>query len=191
MKQESHRLLGRYLLAQMDLRIKHSHETAFLIGCVEPDRNPLTYLKGSIRERWFYGHNYQNSCRWIARTIRQLQSKANWNIYDYYRLGKLIHYTSDAFTYVHNNCFLDTVRAHRDYETILQAHFLCQLQEVRAQREAFGRDVVAAFTEKHEKYLNRAADVKRDTRYILEMTMRLFCHLLPDAELCEQFAVAA
>ncbi len=181
MKQESHRRLGRYLMEQVQRQPKRRHSTAFFIGCVEPDRNPLSYLKGSLRAKWFYGHNYQNADRWIFRSIRRLQSKERWNLFDYYRLGKLIHYTSDAFTYVHNNCFDEPIHAHRAYENDLQALFFQRLQECRARYDAKLRDIAEMLRTAHEQYLSAAADIRRDCQYILDMTSRIFCQLLPEA----------
>ena len=181
MKQESHRRLGRYLMGQLPQQPKRSHSTAFFIGCVEPDRNPLSYLKGSIRAKWFYGHNYQNAERWIDRTIRRLQKRSRWNLLDYYCLGKLIHYTSDAFTYVHNNCFNESIQAHRAYENDLQSLFFQRMQECRAQHIARLRNLADGFRAVHAQYLGASADIQRDCQYILDMTNRVFRQLLPEA----------
>ena len=181
MKQESHRRLGRFLMDQLYQQPRRHHCAAFFIGCVEPDRNPLSYLKGSLRAKWFYGHNYQNADRWIARTIRHLQNRRRWNLIDYYRLGKLIHYTSDAFTYVHNNCFNEPIHAHRAYENDLQELFFQRLQGRLQLEEAQLRDLGAFFRDIHNQYLERVADIHRDCQYILEMTGRIFCQLLPEA----------
>lgn len=181
MKQESHRRLGQYLMEQLQQPPKRRYSKAFLLGCVEPDSNPFSYLKGSIRSKWFYGHNYQNADRWIDRSIRRLQRHEHWKIFDYYRLGKLIHYTSDAFTYVHNNCFNEPISAHRAYEWQLQDQFLQRLSDYQALREARRRDLDTAFRAAHEQYLQTVADVQNDCRYILEMTTRLFRQLLPEA----------
>ncbi len=180
MKQESHRLLGHYLINQLQVQPKRHHTRAFLIGCVEPDRNPLSYLKGSIRSRWFYGHNYQNADRWIERHINRLSRKNHWNLWNYYCMGKLIHYTSDAFTYVHNNCFADSIAAHRAYEDKLQKQFLLCLKRQDTAPEAFHADPNAFFRGVHDCYLESAANVHRDCQYILDMTNWLFLQLLPE-----------
>lgn len=181
MKQESHRRLGRYLIEQLDNQPKRRHAKAFLIGCIEPDRNPFTYLKGSIRAKWFYGHNYQNAQRWIEKTIRCLQNKSSWNLFDYYRLGLVIHYTSDAFTYVHNNCFNEPISEHLAYENQLQQMFFQRMEEFRVRHEARMRDINEVFRNLHDQYLEVSADVYRDCQYILEMTNRVFRQLLPEA----------
>ena len=181
MKQESHRLLGHHLINQLQEQPKRGFTRAFLIGCVEPDRNPLSYLKGSIRARWFYGHNYQNADRWIARHIRSLNNKKRWHMWDYYCMGKLIHYTSDAFTYVHNNCFTDSIAAHRAYENDLQEQFLKCLEQNDQADVPFRMDINNFFRASHERYLQHVADVQRDCQYILDMTGWIFCQLMPEA----------
>lgn len=181
MKQESHRLLGHHLIGLLQNRPTRRHTRAFLLGCVEPDRNPLSYLKGSIRSRWFYGHNYQNADRWIARHISRLEKKSHWNLWDYYCMGKLIHYTSDAFTYVHNNCFTDSIAAHREYENALQEQFLVRLEDEPRNDAAFTCDLNSFFRTAHECYLQSVANVHRDCQYILDMTAWLFRQLLPEA----------
>ena len=180
MKQESHRLLGHYLLDQLQIQPSSVHTRAFLIGCVEPDRNPLSYLKGSIRSRWFYGHNYQNADRWIARHITNLSSKSSWNVWDYYCMGKLIHYTSDAFTYVHNNCFTDSIAAHRAYEDRLQEQFFKCLSERSYTGKFYRQDPNEFFRQIHEIYLEQAENIHRDCKFILGMCNWLFLQLLPE-----------
>lgn len=181
MKQESHRLLGHHLIDRLQNQPKRRHTRAFLIGCVQPDRNPLSYLKGSIRSRWFYGHNYQNADRWIERHINHLSAKEKWNLWNYYCLGKLIHYTSDAFTYVHNNCFKDTIAAHRAYEDRLQEQFLLRLDEDTTMEVESFAGLNSFFRAAHQTYLEVEANVQRDCKYILDMTEWLFCQLLPEA----------
>lgn len=180
MKQESHRRLGRYLLENLREMPKPIHTRAFLIGCVEPDRNPLSYLKGSIRARWFYGHNYQNADRWIERHIKNLEGKNKWNAWNYYCMGKLIHYTSDAFTYVHNNCFTEPISRHRAYEDKLQQQFFRHMDRNRRYTGDMPEDTNNFFRSNHDRYIKNEANVHRDCHYILKMTNWLFCRLIPE-----------
>ncbi len=184
MKQESHRLLGHHLLSQLQAQPRRRHTRAFLIGCVQPDRNPLSYLKGSLRARWFYGHNYQNADRWIERHIDRLSAKETWNLWNYYCMGKVIHYTSDAFTYVHNNCFRDTIAAHRAYEEQLQEQFLLRLNAPEGGEVTDLGGLNQVFRAAHRTYLEAEANVHRDCQYILHMTAWLFRRLFPEAAPC-------
>lgn len=123
MKAVSHRQLGTYLAENYMSDIPRRYTQAFLLGCVEPDKNITTYFKGSIRNQWLRGHNWESADRYIRRVCRKLERKEKLHVYDYYNLGKLIHYTADAFTYTHNEKFQDGLHAHRQYEKQLHAAF--------------------------------------------------------------------
>ena len=97
-------------------------ELAFLFGSFQPDCNPLTYLKGSLRAYKFRGHNYSNSQRYIYSHIIRLQRRRRWTMWQYYTLGKLTHYLADAFTYPHNENYPDSMLCHHQYETDLRAY---------------------------------------------------------------------
>ncbi len=100
----------------------------FILGCMEPDVNPSTYLKGSIRHQWLRGHNWKNAKGYIMRLSRRLESRQHLRYMDFYILGKLIHYTLDAFTYAHNSHFPGNLFRHREYEKRLE-DFLSQYFE--------------------------------------------------------------
>ena len=105
MRGKSHRCLGKYLVQHYMSDTPERYVKAFLLGCIEPDRNPATYLKGSIRCQWLRGHNYRNARRFMRAISARLEKKEKLGLFDYYTLGKLIHYTTDAFTYAHNDTF--------------------------------------------------------------------------------------
>ena len=105
MRGKSHRCLGKYLVQHYMSDTPERYVKAFLLGCIEPDRNPATYLKGSIRCQWLRGHNYRNARRFMRAISARLERKEKLGLFDYYTLGKLIHYTTDAFTYAHNDTF--------------------------------------------------------------------------------------
>lgn len=127
MKGESHRQLGRFLMNAYLPGLAKRHARAFLLGCIEPDRNPTTYLKGSVRSQWLRGHNWNNASRYMGRICARLERKERLSMLDYYAMGKLMHYTADAFTYAHNKYFPTNLKEHRRYEIDLQACFLAYL----------------------------------------------------------------
>ena len=99
MQKRSHKLLASQLLEARNGFQRRRFELAFLFGSFQPDCNPLSYLKGSIRSRTFRGHNYTNSDRYIVSRILRLQRREKvWTCWQYYTLGKLTHYLADAFT---------------------------------------------------------------------------------------------
>ena len=49
MRRQSHIAMGRFLLRTYLPHLPRQYARLFLLGCIEPDGNPTTYLKGSIR----------------------------------------------------------------------------------------------------------------------------------------------
>ena len=119
----SHRMLGNYLAETYFQKLPKRYTKAFLLGCIQPDRNPATYLKGSFRCRPLQGHHWNSSRKYMHRIAKRLENKHKLRIFDYYTMGKLIHYTVDAFTASHNDRFSMDLSAHRAYETKLQGKF--------------------------------------------------------------------
>lgn len=179
MRGKSHQCLGQYLLGQYMRDISVIHKNAFLIGCVEPDRNPATYLKGSLRCQWLRGHNYRNARRFMRSISRRLERKVQWNAYDYYTLGKLIHYTTDAFTYPHNDTFPTGLSDHREYEMNLQEHFLPYLRKNPKVTPKAARSVMEAISSCHREYEKLDANVHIDSFYAVAACCCVLAVLFP------------
>lgn len=165
MRGKSHRLLGQYLVRQYMPDAPKRYVRAFLIGCIEPDRNPMTYLKGSVHFQWLRGHNYENARRFICRLAQRLERKETLSLFDYYTLGKLIHYTTDAFTYAHNQDFPKDLKEHREYERELQEYFVRYIQDHPILCLRTSGDAVNTIQENHRRYMCRPGSILRDSRY--------------------------
>lgn len=179
MRGESHRSLGRYLADKYMTDTPKRYVRAFQLGCIEPDRNPITYFKGSIRSQWLRGHNYGNAKRYMFRIARRLERKDQLNLLDYYTLGKLIHYTTDAFTYAHNKEFATSLGDHMEYETALQHHFLAYMQtnpKVRAEDAGSVMDAIRIY---HREYIQKPANIHTDTKYALKACCCVLALLTP------------
>lgn len=167
MRGKSHIRLGQYLIGHYMPSLPRRYSRAFLLGCVAPDRNPATYLKGSLRCQWLRGHNYPNARRFMAKIARRLEKKGRLGLWDYYTLGKLIHYTTDAFTYAHNEDFPPALRRHREYEARLQTHFLAYLQADPLVSPRRCGSVMETIARLHREYENQARCLHRDARFAL------------------------
>lgn len=170
MRGKSHCQLGLYLANTYFPNIPSACRSAFLLGCIEPDRNPATYLKGSIRAQWLRGHNFENARRFMARIAHRLENREHWNLLDYYTAGKLIHYTMDAFTYAHNQSFPTDLRQHKEYEARLQEYFLSFLQGRDVMERQSCRCVMETIDLHHRSYLSRTPDIFRDARYAFSVS---------------------
>ena len=167
MRRKSHLYLGCYLADRYLSHLPERAIRAFLFGCTEPDRNPATYLKGSFRFQWLRGHNYPNARRFMARLSRRLEGKRTWSLLDYYALGKLVHYTADAFTQAHNDFFSPDLEAHRTYEADLQAYFLNFLRQEPPVEPKTAASVMDAIEQFHGLYRLHPAGPATDSRFAL------------------------
>lgn len=164
MKAESHRRLGEYLARHYLHDLPQECIRAFLLGCIQPDKNPATYLKGSFRAQWLRGHNYKNAVHFIRRISQRLETKNMWSLYDFYTLGKLIHYIADAFTYAHNEAFSSSLTDHRIYESDLQAFFLEYIRTDPSVDETFSENISDTIEARHKEYIQNAPNIYRDAR---------------------------
>lgn len=167
MRRKCHQQLGRYLADRYMSHLPQRYVRAFLIGCVEPDHNPVTYLKGSLRCQWLRGHNYLNARRFMRQISRRLEKKEQLNLLDHYTLGKLIHYTADAFTLAHNDFFSSDLAEHREYEASLQEHFLVYLQEDPQIDPNTASSIMEAIYHYHELYEQQETNIRTDARFVL------------------------
>ena len=171
MRGKSHTELGRYLIRNYMPHHPQIYTHAFLCGCIEPDRNPLTYLKGSMRFQWLRGHNYPNTFRFLCRMARRLEGRKTLSLADYYTLGKLIHYTADAFTFAHNEGFPSSISAHRIYEAQLQTCFLRYLSSDPHIEIPLPVSIMDGFIHSHQAYLQESSGVRTDCIYTV-----MACH---------------
>ena len=179
MQKRSHKLLASTLLKSQHGFGARRFELAFLFGSFQPDCNPFTYLKGSLRAYKFRGHNYSNSQLYIAAHIASLRRHRNWTMWQYYTLGKLTHYLADAFTYPHNETFSESLLAHRQYEDALRTYLAEYLQHRSLLRQQFREDLAAALEELHRQYLECRSDLQRDVQYIIQATSLLMAGCCP------------
>lgn len=167
MRGKCHRCLGKYILERYMPGIAPKYARSFLLGCIQPDKNPITYLKGSVRYQWLRGHNYRNARQYMRRISKRLERKERWNILDYYTFGKLIHYTADSFTYAHNHTFPVNLEAHREYEAQLQMYFLDYLQQDPKVDIHIAASIMDVIQDYHNQYITSSADIHMDTQFAL------------------------
>ena len=182
MQKRSHKLLADALLENVQGFRARRYEFAFLFGSFQPDCNPLTYLKGSLRAQKLRGHNYPNAQRYIYSRIVRLQRRRRWTIWQYYTLGKLTHYLADAFTYPHNDNYPDSMLCHHQYETALRAYLETYLADREVCRENARRDLTLALRRLHCQYMSGTGNMHRDVQFILKATSMLMAACLPAPE---------
>ena len=82
-------------------------------------------------------------------------------------MGKLIHYTTDDFTYAHNESFGTKLSDHRAYEHDLQDHFLDYLENpplVELPELSSVMDSIQAY---HQDYERHPVGIRTDSHFAL------------------------
>lgn len=183
MNKRSHKIVGHYLINRVRGFPASRYEKVFLFGCVEPDINFLTYFRGFRKTQPFGGHNYRNAEQCIVRSAERLQRKERWRMWEYYSLGKLIHYICDAFTYPHNEFFGESVTDHLRYEVRLYVYLQNNIAEFPGcLQECAGISAAKYILWAHHQYTCTSGSLITDIRYILNTTADVFNLLLPVEE---------
>lgn len=179
MKANSHRLLGQHLADCFLQEYPRRYVRAFLLGCIEPDKNPSTYLKGSLRHQWLRGHNWGNAQRYMQRTANRLERREVWRLLDFYNLGKLIHYTTDAFTYAHNSFFPENLKSHVQYERQLQTYFGQYMKQSTTAANPPRGSVMETIRSYHRDYAALPMGIHTDSRFSLHVCSLVVSLILP------------
>ena len=178
MKTIDHLLLGRYFLACCGAPRLLRHRRAFLLGCVEPDCNVLSYLRGMGHFANFRGHNAENSFAFLSRCAADFDKNGISSTWDYFRFGVMLHYAADAFTAPHNRFWTQNLLEHVAYEERLHQKFEALLEAARPDKLPY-REYVPL----HRAYCREVPSMENDFRYILTACVSLMeKYLFPVAE---------
>ena len=155
---------------------KNALRRAFLFGCIEPDINLFSHLDLTKREKkpHFHGHNHPYLDQRITRLACKLhrQQTKSSPLY-FFRLGVLLHYLADSFTFAHNMNFHGNFRAHNAYENALHDYFLKRL--CRLSTSFFQTTHRFDYNKFRVNYLKTKPSLASDFSFILLAT-RAFLH---------------
>lgn len=172
MRPQCHLALGKYLVRQYLPQYPKHLSTLFLLGCIQPDKNPTTYFKGSLRSQLLRGHNWDNARIYMQKLCARLEKQPFNTPAGAYMLGKLMHYLADAFTYVHNAPFC-TLKDHKAYEARLESAFLPFMDAPVPRQLPPAICAYNAITAAHREYLPNAGNVRTDAVYAFSAACRV------------------
>ncbi len=173
-----HYRLGCFLLERAGLSVSPVCRKLFLLGCVEPDWNPATYARGSLKHPFFHGHNAEDGCRHLTRVLRRLMAGGVSTPWQWFAFGTALHYLADRFTFAHNTAFTGNLVAHNAYERALHAEFTSYLEDEEAIAAAWAEAEAADGDARHERYVAERCSCRTDCRYILGAALAL-CARMP------------
>ncbi|MBO4308677.1 MAG: zinc dependent phospholipase C family protein [Clostridia bacterium] len=169
---QNHLQLGRALAAESrELNAHFLRRELFLLGNVLPDFLFYTYLRGYGKSRRWTGHSLPHSAPAIEKNLKKRLSVGLRSCHDAYRLGILIHYLSDSFTYPHTERFTGRRSEHTRYEHKLLKIFPRFLHLVKETPPAQSADFLA---EARRAYLSLPPSPETDAEWIVRVCSAIF-----------------
>lgn len=178
MRKKSHISLALYIADSMDVMELKKHKTAFCIGSILPDCK-LSFLTTR--------HEIGGTFNMVKEEIKKLTvdcDVASINPRAYViRLGQIIHYLADYFTYPHNTVYDGSLKDHCIYEEHLKIslrEYIRSGEAARCREEAVKFDTIDALfdfiSDMHSSYIEFKKTVEEDCRYIVSL-----CHRVAEA----------
>ena len=180
MRKKSHISLAGYLIGELESEQLDRHKKAFYFGSILPDLTPKMFA---------VPHEFQTSYRELQEKIRGLiayvqtgegKERVVWR-----RLGVVMHYLADYFTFPHNTNFTGNLYEHNKYEKHLKNHLKRYIESGAADRMVilpvnFGsfRELVEYIGNAHERYLLKERNIAEDVQYILRICSQVIHGIL-------------
>lgn len=171
LRKKSHISLAQFIVKNSDISELHQYKKAFYLGSILPDCKP-----SFLTEK----HQFQETFDKVQGYIRDLTENCDTderNQRNYWRkIGEVIHYIADYFTFPHNKSFPGNLKDHCMYEKELKLYLRKYLRtgealnKVRTMRNFYSADSLIEFiSRKHKEYLKICHSVVEDCRYILQL----------------------
>lgn len=182
MQTKDHLQFGRYL-AEIFAIDEGPRKMAFILGNIMPDINKFSYIRGYVqlrrsctsrpsftqrRRMLIGGHTAEGSCKYVNHMYYKQCKKQKLYLWDYYRIGKALHYLADRFTYPHTMAYEEGFFSHVAYEKELHLAFsdlLRSVGNVRYRVTTCFRHI--DFCALYMAYRRSKASVENDCAYIL------------------------
>lgn len=134
-------------------------KSAFEYGCISPDVNPLTYVKG---------HTYASTASYVRNTLNRLHGRLKSPV-DYFDLGRAVHFIGDYFTFPHTPRFQGSLSEHISYENCLHRHIITDSNEITTESRldlSNAKKCIELLESVHEKYSKTRSSIANDWNYI-------------------------
>ncbi len=185
MRKKSHISLAMYLVREFKMEGLEKHKKAFCFGSILPDLTPKMVTSPHEFESTY--DDMQDFVRYIFTEgiDEEWKERVLWR-----RLGVVLHYIADYFTYPHNTSFEGTLKDHCMYESEMkyylrayvwtpEAKHLFGEAGRRAQRIGSLEELFSYVEESHRKYMmRREHSVTDDCRQILMVCATVFAVLV-------------
>ena len=150
------------------------HRNAFCLGNILPDIQPSFVTK---RHEYFGTfEEVQDKISSLVHSGDVYGDRVFWR-----RVGEIMHYIADYFTFPHNKTFEGSLRQHNRYEKLLKNKLKSFVLEGKADVYAENgirfetvNQLVEFIRVHHRRYLNCERNIEDDIHYILSVCYQVF-----------------
>ncbi len=182
MRKKSHISLAKYLVNSISEQDMMAHKKAFYLGSILPDCKPSFLTERHEIEGTF--PKVQEQMRILVEEQKNFQ--INTRVF-YRRLGEIIHYIADYFTFPHNAHYIGSLKDHCIYEKKLKKSLKEYIESGEALKNCVwirnnqgvlnSTDAICEFIQMaHDRYVKRKNTVEGDCRQIVAL-----CHQVVEA----------
>lgn len=180
MRKKSHISVAKGVISGLELEERINHRLFFYIGSIWPDCIPSFITRRHCIEDTFdiFKHN-------MDKFVRKFNSRRDMGIISTWRMGVMLHYIADYFTFPHNSNYTGNLRAHCRYEEELKHcmySYVDKIDAAECREIAFVLPDTAAIAEyiknRHTQYKLTESNVYRDCRYSVLACMCVMASLL-------------
>lgn len=140
----------------------------FIAGCIAPDINPFTYIKG---------HMFSDRHKFLEKVLKSGKVSA-------YNMGIMIHYIGDCFTFPHNSGFKGNLNEHLEYENRLHSFINSDFSRFAGKIKIPEKlSLSELFRTLHDEYTASAKTLENDCRYIYTVCVEIAGRLIGQPEL--------
>lgn len=180
MRKKSHISLAIGLMDNLQIQDTVNHKFTFCFGSILPDCKP-SFLTTP--------HNFQktfeNVKEKIEKFLENIENMQNFGYRACIRLGEIIHYIADYFTFPHNDHYDGNLKDHCFYENDLK--FALRRYLVSGEVIALRKNIRVYETKEelfdfientHRKYMEKKSEVLEDCRYIVQVCMEVVASMI-------------
>ena len=167
MRKKSHIALAVGLVHGLDLKERMRHKLSFYIGSIGPDLAPGFFARRHCIDETFDLMTYH-----MVKFLNNYQPKRDLSIRSSFRLGIVMHYIADYFTFPHNTHFTGTISEHCSYEETLKKDMYTYIgavlkDEPLAELPVFSdiEHVIDHFNSVHDRYMTLPGKTATDCEY--------------------------
>ena len=165
MNKSGHLIVTGSLFQNLDRRYKFW----LLVGSILPDIFVHTYLTG---------HTWAASFSLTAEKMRQLEWKGRMNSFSFLKLGYILHYIEDYFTFPHTEGYTGSLSDHVRYEKELTEYLSVHhdFMDFKDCDDTASIDTLIIYLEKnHQKYKEIVPGFANDFKYIFWAAGKVAC----------------